>query len=291
VNGKASATVARRRRNVPPTAPALLYLYCVVEAGTAAERLLASGQVPGLEPGEALFPIEHLGLVAAVSRVPAATFHEEPLNALLADLARLTPYAVRHEEAIRAFMAAAPALVPMAFGTVYLDERRVRGLLRERAVELRALLGRLRGKQEWGLKVFRDTARLLEAADATSPELRQLAAEAAAAGPGRAYLLGKRRERVRATEAARLAGEALDDIGERLAALSDEAQSDPDALDPSSRMPLALKAAFLVAAERAAAFRAAAEELRDTYEPRGLSLELSGPWAPYSFVGERRGGA
>jgi hypothetical protein len=290
VNGKASATVARRRRNAPPTAPSLLYLYCVVEAGTAAERLLAGGQVPGLVPGEALFPIEHAGLVAAVSRVPAATFQEEPLNALLADLPRLTPYAVRHEEAVRALVAEAPALVPMAFGTVYLDERRVRGLLRERAAELRELLGRLRGKHEWGLKVFRDAALLLEAADATSPELRQLAAEAAAAGPGRAYLLGKRRERLRATEAARLAAEAIDAIVERLAALSDEAQNDPDAVDLSSRLPLALKAAFLVAVERAEAFRAAAEELRQTYEPRGLNLELSGPWAPYSFVGERRGG-
>ena len=291
MSGRSSTTVARRRRDAPPTAPALLYLYCVVEAGTGAERVLASGQVPGLEPGEALFPIEHMGLAAAVSRVPAATFQEEPLNALLADLPRLAPYAVRHEEAVRALLAEAPALVPMAFGTVYLDERRVRGLLREQAPELRELLARLRGKQEWGVKVFRDTARLLEAADTTSPELRQLAAEAAAAGPGRAYLLGKRRERMRATEAARLASEAIDGVVERLAALSDAALSDPDAVDPSSDMPLGLKAAFLVAVERADTFRAAAEELRTTNEPRGLNLELSGPWAPYSFVGERRGGA
>src|SRR5262249_12395196 len=156
-------------------------------------------------------------------------------------------------EAVRALVAEAPAVVPMAFGTVYLDERRGRGLLRQRAAELRELLIRLRGKHEWGLKVFRDTPRLLGAAHPTRPGLRQLAAEAAAAGPGRAYLLGKQRERVRATEAARLAAEWIDVIGARLAALSAEARSDPDAVDPSSRMPLALKAAFLVAVERAEA--------------------------------------
>src|SRR3712207_7015484 len=47
--------------------------------------LFRSRCVPGLQPGEPLFAVEAEGLVGAVSRVPAATFDEEPLNALLTD--------------------------------------------------------------------------------------------------------------------------------------------------------------------------------------------------------------
>jgi hypothetical protein len=269
----------------------LLYLYGIVDAGTEAERLLASRAVPGLAPDEPLYPIAVDGLVAAVSRVPAATFEEEPLNALLADLPRLAPLAVQHEEAVRAILPAAPALVPMAFGTVYRDPARVEALLRERAAPFRDLLAQVRGRYEWGLKVYRDTARWLTTADAASPELRALAAEIAAASPGRAYLLGKQRERLRSAEADRLAAEALDAILQGLESLSAASHVNALAAAAPSPAPLVLSAAFLVDVAATEAFRAAAGALERTYGPRGLGVDLSGPWAPYSFVGGGRGAA
>src|SRR5581483_151559 len=274
-----------------PTDDALLYLYGVLEAGTEGERLLERRAVPGLDPGEPLFPIAAGGLVAAVSRVPSAVFDEEPLNALLADLPRLAPLAVQHEEAIRALLPAAPALVPMAFGTVYRGPGRVAALLRERAGELRALLAQVRGKYEWGLKVYRDSARWLATADEASDELRRLAAEAAAASPGRAYLHGKQRERLRAAEAERLAAEALDAIMGRLEPLSVAMRRNPLGAAAPGPTPLVLSAAFLVELAATEAFRAAAAELARAYAPRGLTVEITGPWAAYSFVGARRGAA
>ena len=274
-----------------PTGGVLLYLYGVVEAGTEGERLLAGRTVPGLDPSEPLFPIAVGGLVAAVSRVPSATFEEEPLNALLADLPRLAPLAVQHEEAVRALLPAAPALVPMAFGMVYRGPERIEALLRERAGEFRTLLGRVRGKHEWGLKIYRDHARWLATADATSDELRRLAGEIAAASPGRAYLLGKRRERLRAAETDRLVAAALDAIVETLEACSAAARHNALGAAPPGATPLVLSAAFLVDAAASEAFRAAATDLERTYMPQGLSVEVSGPWAPYSFVGGGRGAA
>lgn len=274
-----------------PLGSALLYLYGIVEAGTEGDRLLASRMVPGLEAGEPLFPIGVEGLVAAVSRVPGATFEEEPLNALLTDLPRLAPFAVQHEEAVRALLPAAPALVPMAFGMVYRGTERVEALLRERAGEFRELLARVRGRYEWGLKVYRETARWLAAADATSDELRRLAAAADQASPGRAYLLSKQRERLRAAEADRLAVEALDAIVGSLEPLSAVARQNTLGAAAPGPTQLVLSAAFLVDAVAAEVFRAATAELERTYAPQGLSVEVSGPWAPYSFVGGGRGAA
>jgi hypothetical protein len=269
----------------------LLYLYGIVEAGTEAARLLAARGVPGLDPEEPLLPIAAGGLVAAVSRVPAATFEEEPLNALLADLPRLAPLAVQHEEAVRALLPAAPALVPMAFGMVYRGPEGVEALLRERGDAFRELLARVRGKYEWGLRVYRDVARWLATADATSDELRRLAAEAARATPGRAYLLGKQRERLRAAEADRLAAEALAAILARLEPLSAAARRSPLAAAAPGPTQLVLSVAFLVETAATDRFRGAAAELERVYQPQGLRLELSGPWAPYSFVGGDRGAA
>jgi hypothetical protein len=276
---------------VPPAASALLYLYGVAEAGTEGERLLASRAVPGLDPGEPLFPIAVDELVAAVSWVPGATFEEEPLNALLADLPRLAALAVQHEEAVRALLPVAPALVPMAFGTVYRGPERVAALLRERAGEFHELLALVRGKYEWGLKVYRETARWLATADATSDALRRLATAAAQASPGRAYLLSKQRDRLRAAEADRLAAEALDAIVGALEPLSAAARRNALGAAEPAATQLVLSAAFLVGAAAAEAFRAATAELERTYAPQGLSVEVSGPWAPYSFVGGGRGAA
>jgi hypothetical protein len=267
----------------------LLYLYGIVEAGTEGERLLASGAVLGLDPEEPLFPIAAGDLVAAVSRVPAATFEEEPLNALLADLPRLAPLAVQHEEAVRALLPAVPALVPMAFGMVYRGPEGVAALLRERGAAFRALLARVRHKYEWGLRVYRDAPRWLATADATSQELQRLAAEAARASPGKAYLLGKQRERRRAAEADRLAAAALEGIVARLEPQSAAVRRNPLGAAAPGATQLVLSAAFLVDAAKTEQFRATTADLERAYQPRGLSLELSGPWAPYSFVGGGRG--
>lgn len=265
------------------TSPYLFYLYCIFESGTEAKRWLEERCIPGLEPEEPLFPVEAAGLVAAVSRVPGETFQEEPLHALLKELPRLAPFALRHDEAIRALLPLAPALVPMTLGAVYRSPQKVADLLQERAPLFQDLLASLRGKQEWGVKVFRDNLRLLEAA-ANSDQLRRLAEEAAQSGPGKAYLIRKQRERLLLNEAERLASQSLEVILQDLTAVSDAVHVDEVPATQPSSLPLALKASFLVEASMVEAFRSVAVGLEGSYAPLGLHLELNGPWAPYSFV-------
>jgi hypothetical protein len=262
----------------------LLYVYGVIEPGTEAHSLLDAGGVPGIEPSSQAFPIEAAGLVAAASRVPEATFCEAALNALLADLPRLAPYAVRHQETVHTILVAAPALIPMAFGTIYLGTQRVTSLLQHQQKDLRRLLDRVRGAHEWGVKVFLDQAQLAEAADTASPALQELAAMAAAAGPGRAYLIEKRREQVRASEAASVARDGIDAMLARLQAVSRDSHVDALPTDVASSKPLVLKAAFLVEHDAKERFSSEAEALATAYGPRGLQIETSGPWAAYSFV-------
>ena len=269
------------------SSPTLLYLYCVLNAGTAAERLLASGTVAGIEKEHPLFPVVAGGLVGAVSRVSRANFNEEALNELVADLSRLAPLVVRHEEVVRALFSATSALVPMAFGAVYREEAGVLHFLEDQADRLSGVLDAVRGKQEWGVKVFADAAVARSTAEHSSPALRALDEEAQAVGPGRGYLLQRKREDLLADEVRSFVGQTLEGIAEALIAESADARLDEIPANQDGPTELVLKAAFLVDDRRGDAFQASAGRLIESCRPSGFTVEVSGPWAPYSFTGGR----
>jgi hypothetical protein len=269
----------------PADSAGLLYLYGVVLPDSDAADLLHGHTLPGIGPDAPLYSIEAAGLVAAVSHVPASVFDEEPLNALASNLELLTPYVVRHEEAVRALLGS--AVIPMAFGTVYRTPEGVAAVLHESAAEFHALLARFQGRQEWGVKVIADTDRLLQAAERESEPLQALAADAAAASEGRAYLIARKRHRLIADAAARLAADSVNDILHHLAALSVDAVEDQRGPNQPGTEHLAGRAAFLVDDAALGDFQEAVIGLEQQYQPRGIRIEVSGPWAPYSFVRRR----
>ena len=269
----------------------LLYLYAILPQGTGAGRLFAEGLVPGVEPDQPLFGIDAEGMTAAVSAVSPNVFAEEPLNGLLQELDRLAPYALRHNDAIKALLSVAPALIPMSMGTVYLRAERVAGLLRGRAREFHGLLRDLDGRAEWSLKVYKEPSRLLKAVETRSPKLQDLRREAEQSGPGRAYLLRKQQDRLRESEAARLANEILDGILDSLKSVSSRMQVDTLPPGQAGSPVLSLKSAFLVERAEVGTFQGAVHHLQELHGAAGFRLEVSGPWPPYSFVGGIRGAA
>ena len=265
----------------------LVYLYCVLQAGSEAVTLLRSGRIQGIDRKGPLYAIEAAGLVGAVSLVPGSLFAEEPLNELVGDLPRLAPFVLRHEEAIRALFSVGPAVVPMAFGAVYREEVGVARFLDLECKRLSALLEALRGKQEWGVKIFVEVAAAMRAAEAASAALHKLDDDAKAATPGRAYLLQRKREEMLTGEVRSFVADALESVVNELVPRSTDARLDEVPSNQQGPHELVLKAAFLVDEEGGEDFRAIAGQLIDRLTPIGLSMEVSGPWAPYSFTGER----
>ena len=89
------------------------------------------------------------------------------------------------------------------------------------------------------------------------------------------------------SEAERLANQALNAIIQELTSLADEVRRDSVPTNQSVGAPrLVLKASFLVDNRAGETFRSRAAELARTFSPGGLRVDLSGPWAPYSFVGK-----
>jgi hypothetical protein len=218
--------------------------------------------------------LHHHGLVAVVSHVPEWDFSEEALRAHLEDLDWLTETARAHQGVIDALTAVTTPL-PLRLATVFRDDSGVRVMIEAREDDFRRTLDRLEGRVEWGVKVYLET-----------PPEEPAAAAAPKPAPGRDYLLQRRRQtRARenlwqraeefATRLHRTLGEYAEDA--RL-----HAPQNPALSGAAGRN--VLNAAYLVPRTRSEEFVELVDRTKD--DAPGLRVELTGPWAAYSFVGD-----
>jgi hypothetical protein len=228
--------------------------------------------------------IEKGGLAAVASPVPLKDYDEAALQAHLADAAWMALRAMRHERVVDYFAKRA-SVVPLRFGVIYLDAAGVEQMLAERSDELRAAIERLRGREEWGVNVYCDRKALMEAISSISPLLQEMNEQTAQASPGQAYLIRKKMDSMRSTEARSEVRRAVERIEQELKEASEGAGRLRLLKDEAGEHgELVGKLAFLVDRERFEEFRRAAERLADEAAGAGFRLELTGPWPAYNFV-------
>ncbi|WP_435215027.1 GvpL/GvpF family gas vesicle protein [Streptomyces sp. bgisy034] len=253
---------------------ALRYVYAVCRPFRSALQAQLTG-VAGAPPKQ----LTHHGLVAVVSTVPEADFAEAPLRAHLEDLDWLTVTARAHQQVIDALTAVTTPL-PLRLGTVFRDDSGVRTMMEAREADFLRVLDRLEGRVEWGVKVFVEP-QPTEVAEPTAPGPPEHGA-----GSGRDYLR-RRRTQTRAREDVwQRATEFAGRLHETLSAFGEEARlhaPQSAALSGASGQNV-LNAAYLVP-------RADSEEFvelvdREKDDAPGIRVELTGPWAAYSFTGE-----
>lgn len=248
-----------------------VYVYAVLPAGSAS---VPSGLV-GLDGRGEVTVCEHDGLAAVVSAVDLDEFGEEQLRDNLVRPEWLEERARGHQRVLAAFVDA-PALLPLRFGAIFHGGEQVRAMLAENAETFARTLERLRGTREWAVKGFVDHEVLMS--DLAGPD----DATDEPRGEGHAYFARKQRE-ADAQERAHAAVEELArEVHETLATYA--AQASLLAVRGDAR-PLALNAAYLVEREKETAFLRVVERVAQEREARGLRVEVTGPWPPYSFAG------
>jgi hypothetical protein len=253
----------------------LVYLYAVAPRPIAA----------------AIVGIDHMpvrwiagdGLAAAVSDVSADEFDEEPLNANVKDMAWLGPRAVAHQEVNARVFEASEAIVPLAFGTVFRDDDRVRAVLHDRSEALRAGLGRVSGCAEWvvALHLLREPD--AEELAAASPAVQSLRAQIKSSSPGRAHLLRRQLVTLEHDEARRVQLEVVAGLMQSIRAVAVEVYQEPLPSDTVEK-PL-LRASVLVQRAAEPAFMDEVDRLRNRWPEPAYRLLLTGPWPPYRFGG------
>ncbi|MCX4996892.1 GvpL/GvpF family gas vesicle protein [Streptomyces longwoodensis] len=225
--------------------------------------------------------LAHHGLVAVVSSVPEGDFAEAPLREHLEDLDWLGATARAHQQVVDALTAVTTPL-PLRLATVFRDDSGVRVMIEAGEEAFRRTLDRLDGRVEWGVKVYIEGGE--EQAEAA-------AAPAAKPASGRDYLR-QRRSRVQEREDKWRAAERFATrLHGTLAGHAEDSRlhaPQNSALTRGSGHNV-LNAAYLVPRAHSEEFVELVDHTKD--EEPGMRVELTGPWAAYSFVDPEGPGA
>lgn len=260
------------------------YVYCIAESSAAAE--LAAGTLPSaIEEDSKLEWLSSGDLGALISEVPLASYGEESLAEHLSDPSWTAVRAMRHET-IAEYVAKRAAIVPLRFGTIYLERAGIERMLSEKGRELREILERLRGREEWGVNVFCDQSVLMSSITSVSPVLRELSERAAQTSPGQSYLMQKKIDALKVDEARAALNRIVEQVEQTLGEQSVDAKRlRVLKVEATEHGELKAKFAFLVTKSDFDAFRNAAERLAQEHQSAGVRLELTGPWPAYNFTG------
>ena len=263
------------------------YVYCIAESNAAAQ-LPVDSLPAAIEEDAKLEWVTCNRLAALASQVPKEIYTEESLAERLTDATWTAIRAMRHETVVE-YLAKRASVIPLRFGTIYLDRSGIEQMLNEKGRDLEEIIEHLRGREEWGVNVYSDRAALMSSITSVSPVLRELVERAQQAPPGQSYLMQKKIEALRVDEVRAAVNRIVDQVEEKLKAQSDEVRRLRILkVETTEHGELKAKFAFLVQRSVFEEFRDAAEQLARENQAAGIRLELTGPWPVYNFVQDLR---
>ena len=251
------------------------YVYCLIQSARAPSVKGAPEGMPGGGPARAL-SIDR-GIWAIVADAPLERFSGERLQDELQDIEAVSRHALAHASVIEFFFRQSP-VIPLKLFTLFSHDERVRRQLGSRGSKLRAMFARLRGLEEWGVRITASTHAPVRMKGSLAPVNR-----ASTITSGRDYLEVKKKMKDQEgspspTTKAEVAGALR--VLTKLAARMRKERFPP----PGRGRPYVVGASFLVKAKRRGAWRTQLERLAVSLDAQGHRVEVSGPWPPYHFA-------
>lgn len=248
------------------------YMYCIAHSAAMPKETRAPRGLSGATPPAVLDAGSSLWIVCA--NVPLAVYGAEPLEALLRDMQWVGDVAVAHESVVEHFARQKHVtVIPMKLFTMFSNDARAIEETRSRRRDILAVVRRISGCEEWGVRITR------------TPAAAARAGEPARAESGVAFLAAKKQARDVARELVRMAVESVDGAFTTLSGIARAARRRDDVPEGAAAPPL-LDAAFLVPAARRTRFKAAARRLAAAGAKTGTEITVTGPWPAYNFVQE-----
>ena len=238
--------------------PRVLYLYGITE-----EEPHKIPELIGVDRFSGVESIDCDGICCWVSQVPATEFVEN-LARNMENLEWLAETSVAHQRVIAA-IAKKTEILPARLGTIFRSQASLCRHVKRRAAGLKSDFARVRGADEWGVKVF---------------EIEPVIAELPKPETGREYLqakaalMPKRRIKPPANGEIAKFERALEAIAEEIA---------PAGTVSRGQRGLSFQTTLLIKRSRRKQLEALLEKFaRDWASDR--RIECTGPWPPYSFV-------
>jgi len=257
------ASTKRKKATPAPAADdRALYLYAISQMPKRVAILIVAEAIDASAMVEAMRCDDYL---CWISRVDKSEFADR-LTEYMQDLEWLASAGLRHQRVV-AEISRQSATLPARFGTVFLTEDSLRQHVKERKAALREAFERVADADEWGIKLF-------EIAKPKRPATVQAAS-------GSDYLK-KKAEMLQPR-----ASKQLDGDGQKfVAALTKLAVAASPGGKASAGQPgLLWHGSFLIRRKDRKKLEAMLEKYAAQWQDN-RSIDCSGPWPPYSFVGE-----
>ena len=223
-------------------------------------------------------------MAALVGEVSLDEFDESQLKERLNDPKWLERKLWAHEHVLERALGMA-TVIPMKFATIFKSEPRLLAELEAHYDGIVELFKKLRGRHEYGLKVFWD--RRVAEAEVEQTHAQAMAFKEHLVGQpeGTAYLMRKQFKKLIEEEVEKRLNQCLQAICDRLGDVADERRLNLVSAEQvvERHAEMVLNAALLVATDRREELLAAVSGLQGAFVPCGYSFKLVGPFPPYHF--------
>jgi Gas vesicle synthesis protein GvpL/GvpF len=247
------------------------YLYCLLHRAEPPRLASMPRGLAGMARPRALRITSRLYLI--VADAPLGRYGAAAINGRLHDLDWVSACALAHEAVVE-HAASLGTAVPMKLFTLFSSEDRALRHMRGRRRALAAVIRRIAGRQEWGVRVRAD----VKAATNGQGRVTRRAVS------GTQFLLRKQRDaaarRRRATPASAPVRRALGALGRD----ADGAKRRAIPAAASRVSGLVADVVYLVPTRGRARFLHAVTQARRALARQGYDLALTGPWPPYHFI-------
>ena len=259
--------------------PQGLYLYCLA-------RLSRLPPLPleglGLDGQKSLALAICQDLVAVWSPVPLEDFCGPEAEERLRDLTWIGPRVIRHQEVVAGVMRHSPVL-PARFGTIFSSMANLEKVLQRHYDTIAGFLKRLTDQEEWAVKGLLDRPGAKE--KLFSLKLAREAESLEALSPGKRYFEEQRLRAACDQELPRWVQEVCREVWTDLRYYAAEARERRllSREVTGSDQDMVWNWALLMPRQAVGGFQALIQDVNAQYAERGLRLEYTGPWPPYSF--------
>ena len=259
--------------------PQGLYLYCLARLSRL-PLLPLDGK--GVDGQNSLAVATYQDLVAVWSPVPLEDFCGPEAEERLRDLTWIGPRVIRHQEVVAGVMRHSPVL-PVRFGTIFASLANLEKVLQRHADTIAGFLERLTDQEEWAVKGMLDRPAARE--KLCSLKLAREAESLEALSPGKRYFEEQRLRAAGDQELARWLQKVCREVWTNLQDYAAQVQERRllSRETTGSDQDMVWNWALLIPRQAVGGFQARIQDVNARYAQRGLRLEVTGPWPPYSF--------
>lgn len=264
-----------------------LYLYCIREKTDNKKVFLTKS----IDEKNEVFIFLHREIEAVVSKVPLEEFESGKIQkSAMEDPDWIKMKAVNHGRVIEEAMwrnGRFLSLIPMRFGIIFKDETGLQVALDKNYSEIMGVLEKIRGKQEWGLKIYLENKEKFSEKIKSRNALIKMKEEQITSMPeGLAYFMEEELRDIAFKAMNREIDNITESIYESLkgyAVRSVKCKILPKEIT-GRKETMVLNVAYLISEENVLDFQKKVEMINKDIYKEGFSIKYSGPWPAYNFT-------